>query len=84
MSGAPLSIAGYEMQATGTLEQVTRQLAWRGIVAKMRLMVGDPKEARAHLSHEIAERQRRPACGGWLRARALARGLIRRRDRINR
>lgn len=52
-----MSITRYEKQATGALEQVTRQLAWHGIAAKMRLIVGDPKEASTHLSLEIAERQ---------------------------
>jgi len=44
-------------QATIALEQLTRQLAWHGVAAKMHLIIGEPNEARMHLSREVAERK---------------------------
>jgi nucleotide-binding universal stress UspA family protein len=51
-----VGVSAYAKEAASALEQVVEQLAWHDITAKTHIIVGDPKEARAHLSREIAER----------------------------
>ena len=52
-----VSVSAYPKEAASALQQVAEQLAWHDISAKTHIIVGDPKEARAHLSREVAERR---------------------------